>query len=177
MGFRFAETMAGTIEWDAYPGVQHPFSFEVTAEAASTRGYLQNGKAALRGVVHAPPLVEVADADGTITIRPIGERIIRYELQFEGDDGKLYELVGQKDIRWRAPLRSFTYLPAEILVRPAQRLVELPAQLPPAVARRRRTAATAATAPSRGPSATPASPRSARRARRGSPGTARRSGP
>ncbi|HZJ62023.1 MAG TPA: hypothetical protein VFD36_00755 [Kofleriaceae bacterium] len=115
MGFQFAETMAGTVEWDAHPGVQHPFSFEVTAEAASTRTYLQNGKAILRGVVHAPPLVDVADADGTITIRPIGERIIRYELQFEGDDGKLYELIGQKDIRWRAPLRSFTYLPAEIL--------------------------------------------------------------
>jgi hypothetical protein len=115
MGFRFAETMAGTIEWDAQPGVKHPFSFEVMAEAASTRSYLQDGKAALRGVVHAPPLVAVGDAEGTITIRPLVERIIRYELSFGGDDGKTYELVGQKDIRWLAPLRSFTFLPAEIL--------------------------------------------------------------
>ena len=29
--------------------------------------------------------------------------------------GKHYELVGQKDIRWLRPLRTFTYLPAEIL--------------------------------------------------------------
>jgi hypothetical protein len=115
MGFQFAETMTGTVEWDEHPGVKHPFSFEVTAEAASTRGYLQDGKAALRGVVHAPPLVSVGDAEGTITIRPLVERIIRYELQFDGDDGKTYELVGQKDIRWRAPLHSFTFLPAEIL--------------------------------------------------------------
>jgi hypothetical protein len=115
MGFQFAETMAGTVEWDAQPGIQHPFSFEVTAEAASTRGYLQDGKATLRGIVHVPPLAAAADADGVITIRPIGERIIRYELQFFGDDGKTYELVGQKDIRWRAPLHSFTFLPAEIL--------------------------------------------------------------
>jgi hypothetical protein len=115
MGFQFAETMAGTVEWDAQPGIQHPFSFEVTAEAASTRDYLQNGKAILRGVVHAPPLVDVADADGVITIRPIGERVIRYELQFCDDSGKAYELVGQKDIRWRAPVHSFTFLPAEIL--------------------------------------------------------------
>ena len=50
-----------------------------------------------------------------ITIRPLGQRIIRYELSFVGDDGKTYELVGQKDIRWLAPLRTFTHLPAEIL--------------------------------------------------------------
>lgn len=115
MGFQFAETMAGTVEWDAQPGIKHPFSFEVTAEAASTRGHLQDGKATLHGVVHAPPLTLTADLEGTITIRPVGQRIIRYELQFAGDDGKTYELVGQKDIRWRDPVRSFTFLPAEIL--------------------------------------------------------------
>jgi hypothetical protein len=115
MGFQFAETMAGTVEWDAQPGVQHPFSFEVTAEAVSTRAHLQDGKAMLRGVVHAPPLAEAADAEGVITIRPLGQRVIRYELSFTGDDGRDYELVGQKDIRWMSPIRSFTYLPADII--------------------------------------------------------------
>ena len=115
MGFQFAETMAGTVEWDAQPGVKHPFSFDITARAESTRDHLQTGKATLRGVVHAPPLVSAADAEGIITIRPIGGRIIRYELRFTGTDGKRYELVGQKDINWLAPLHSFTYLPAEIL--------------------------------------------------------------
>jgi hypothetical protein len=115
MGFQFAETMEGTVEWDAQPGVQHPFSFEVTAHAESTRGHLQDGKATLHGVVHAPPLTQAGEAEGVITIRPVGQRIIRYELQFRGDDGKRYELIGQKDIRWRDPLHSFTHLPAEIL--------------------------------------------------------------
>jgi hypothetical protein len=115
MGFQFAETMAGTVEWQAEPGVKHPFSFDVIAEAGSTREHLHDGKAALRGVVHAPPLAPAADADGVITIRPIGQRIIRYELRFTGEDGKPYELVGQKDIRFAHPLRTMTYLPAEIL--------------------------------------------------------------
>jgi len=115
MGFQFAETMAGTVEWDAKPGVQHPFSFEVTAEAASTRGHLQDGKARLRGMIHAPPIATASATEGVVTIRPLGQRIIRYELQFTGDDGKRYELVGQKDIRWRDPIRTFTYLPADIL--------------------------------------------------------------
>jgi hypothetical protein len=115
MGFQFAETMAGTVEWDAQPGIKHPFSFDVTAEAGSTREHLYDGKAMLRGVVHAPPLTRAAVAEGVITIRPLGRRIIRYQLRFAGDDGKTYELIGQKDIRWRAPLHSFTYLLAEIL--------------------------------------------------------------
>jgi hypothetical protein len=115
MGFQFAETMEGTVEWDAQPGVKHPFSFEVTAEAESTRAHLRDGKATLRGVVHAPPLTQAADAEGVITIRPIGQRSIHYHLRFTGDDGKTYEFVGQKDIRLRALVRSFTYLPAEIL--------------------------------------------------------------
>jgi hypothetical protein len=115
MGFTFAETMAGTVEWDAQPGIHHPFSIEVTAEAPSTREYLQHHKVTLRGVIHAPPLADTADVEGVITIRPIGQRVIRYELSFAGDDGKSYELIGQKDIRLRQLLHSFTYLPAEIL--------------------------------------------------------------
>jgi hypothetical protein len=115
MGFQFAETMAGTVEWDAAPGVSHPFSFEVTAEATSTLAHLRDGKAMLRGVVHAPPLADAADAAGIITIRPVGQRVIRYELRFSASDGRGYQLVGQKDIRWLDALHSLTYLPAEIL--------------------------------------------------------------
>lgn len=110
MGFQFSETMAGTIEWSAKPGVRHPFRFDVTASANSTLSHLANGKAELRGMVHAPPHADGVPAEGTITIRPIGKRIIRYELRF-GE----YELVGEKTIRWLDPRESFTYLPAQIL--------------------------------------------------------------
>jgi hypothetical protein len=115
MGFEFAETMSGTIEMDAQPGVRHPFRFEVTAHAGSLRQHLRDGKAELTGTIFAPPIAEGAPATGVITIRPVGQKIIRYELAFVGDDGKAYELVGQKDIRWTAPLRTFTELPAELL--------------------------------------------------------------
>jgi hypothetical protein len=115
MGFQFAETMSGTFELDAAPGQKHPFKFEITAQAESTLAHLRDGKAEVRGVLTAPPLAASTDVEGTITIRPIGQRIIRYELSFFGDDGRGYELVGQKDIRFRSLRRSFTYLPAEIL--------------------------------------------------------------
>jgi hypothetical protein len=115
MGFEFAETMAGTLELDAKPGERHPFRFEVTAHADSIKQHLRDGKAELVGTIYAPPIAEGAPLTGVITIRPLGQRIIRYELSFVGDDGRGYELVGQKDIRWTSPLRTFTELPAEIL--------------------------------------------------------------
>jgi len=114
MGFEFAETMAGTLEMDSEPGKRHPFRFEITAHAESTRQHFSDGKADISGVIYAPPIVEGAPVSGVITIRPIGQRIIRYELAFVGDDGVSYELTGQKDIRWTSPLRTFTELPAEI---------------------------------------------------------------
>jgi hypothetical protein len=115
MGFTFSETMAGTIEWDDAPGIQHPFKFEVTAQADSTRQHFKDGKATLRGTITAPPRANAVDTEGVITIRPLDQKIIRYELSFTGDDGKQYELVGQKDILWKHPVRTMSYLPCEIL--------------------------------------------------------------
>jgi hypothetical protein len=107
--------MSGTCEWIAEPGKRHPFRFDVTAHADSTRDHMKTGLASLRGTVLAPPKARAAPAEGTITIRPLGQRIIRYELVFTGDDGQRYEVVGQKDISFLRPLESFTRLPAEIL--------------------------------------------------------------
>ncbi len=115
MGFQFTETMAGTVEWDAKPGTRHPFRFVITAQADSIRQHVADGKTVVRGTLHAPPIAEAVDVEGVLTIRPVGQRIIRYELAFVGSDGKHYEMVGQKDIRWRSPLKTFTHLPAEIL--------------------------------------------------------------
>jgi len=115
MGFEFSETMSGTVEWDAAPGQRHPFRFDVTAHAASFRDHMFTGHAELRGKVLAPPKARDAPAEGMITIRPLGGRIIRYELAFTGDDGVRYSIVGQKDIDFWHPLKTFTTLPAEIV--------------------------------------------------------------
>jgi hypothetical protein len=115
MGFEFSETMAGTVEWDSDPGKRHPFRFDITAHANSMRHHLATGLAEVRGTVYAPPHTRSAPAEGTITIRLIGEKVIRYALTFAGDDGHTYELRGQKDISYLRPFATFTTLPAEIL--------------------------------------------------------------
>lgn len=115
MGFQFAETMAGTVVWDARPAERHPFRLDIEVRAASMQQHLIDGKTTARGTIDAPPLARHAPVTGVLTIRPIGQRVIRYELAFTGGDGKPYELRGQKDIRWLSPVRTFTHLPAEIL--------------------------------------------------------------
>ncbi|HEY4179470.1 MAG TPA: hypothetical protein VGM90_21650 [Kofleriaceae bacterium] len=115
MGFEFSETMEGTVEWTSTPGVKHPFKFEITAHAASTREHLRDGMVDVRGVITAPPLAESAECSGTMTIRPIGQKIIRYELAFVGDNGTRYEVVGQKDIKYRSLMHSWTHLPLDVL--------------------------------------------------------------
>jgi hypothetical protein len=115
MGFEFSETMSGTVEWDAEPGQRHPFRLDVTAHAESIRKHAVDGIARMYGRLLAPPKTRDAEVDGTITIRPLLGKIIRYELGFTGDDGKPYEIVGQKDISFVHPFKTFTTLPAEIV--------------------------------------------------------------
>ncbi len=129
MGFAFSETMTG---WLALAGdapqpsgaagaetpppveERRPFHFRVKATAPSLRRHLLDGNASLEGVVHAPPLCEAADATGTMLIRPLGARIIRYRLTFQDDTGRRLTFLGQKDLRYLAPLRTFTELDGEL---------------------------------------------------------------
>jgi hypothetical protein len=113
-GLRFAETMSGTLEPIDDPGQRHPFRFDVKVRARSLLRHLRDGRAALDGTVHAPPIAERAPLTGEITIRPIGAKLIRYEFEFSGDDGKRYAFAGQKDIEYSDLIRTWTTLPGEI---------------------------------------------------------------
>lgn len=115
MGFAFAETMSGTLELDKEPGIQRPLRFDIKIHAASTRDHIATGRAKVVGIVSAPPITNKTGIEGSILIRPLGQRVIRYELTFVGDDGKRYELVGQKDIKLRRLVQTWTTLPMEIL--------------------------------------------------------------
>lgn len=122
MGFAFAETMSGWLEpkrpmdWpldgpvDAAPKARYPFHFRIHAHVASTLRHLRDGKAALTGVVHAPPFCEAADATGTLEIRPLFERVIRYRLSFRDRRGEVLTFMGQKNLSYLAPARTFTEL-------------------------------------------------------------------
>lgn len=133
MGFAFAETMAGWLEPERpeplqapqpldepsagakEPKVRYPFHFRIHAHVASTLRHLRDGKAAVTGVVHAPPFCEAADATGTLEIRPLLERVIRYRLTFHDRGGQMLTFVGQKNLSLLAPARTFTELAGELI--------------------------------------------------------------
>ncbi len=108
MGFAFDETMAGTFELTREPGVSHPLEFR-----AHVRAPWIGGKCTISGTIEAAPLAKGAPFEGRMLLRPLLGRVIRYELDFTGDDGNRYSLVGQKDIKLFDLTRSWTTLPAE----------------------------------------------------------------
>jgi hypothetical protein len=116
MGFSFSETMAGWLE--TMDGQRHRFHFRLDVLAPSTWKHLKDGKAELRGVVHAPPFTAAADCTGAMLIRPLGgplgPGIIRYQLEFRADDGRRLTFTGQKNIKLRALRRTFTELAGEL---------------------------------------------------------------
>jgi hypothetical protein len=102
----FQETMRGTLVDTA--GVEHPVAFEV--HAVGTGG----GHHTLSGVIALPPWTDEASTEGTLvmSLRP---RAIAYELAFTADDGQRLRLSAKKTPSLLSPLRSMTYMPAEIL--------------------------------------------------------------
>lgn len=124
MGFAFAETMTGWLEpterrgpdaGAAAPEARYPFHFRIHAHVASTLRHLRDGKATVTGVVHAPPFCEAADATGTLEIRPVLERVIRYRFTFRDQGDQMLTFMGQKNLSLLAPVRTFTELTGELI--------------------------------------------------------------
>jgi hypothetical protein len=109
MGFAFDETMIGSFELASEPGVSHPLLFRAHVLAPWV-----GGKCTMTGHIEAAPLARDSAFEGRMLLRPFLGRVIRYELDFAGDDGRRYQLAGQKDIRLFDLARSWTTLPAEI---------------------------------------------------------------
>lgn len=112
-GFGFAETMSGT--WTrSDDGRERPFRFTVDVRSGPLGRFRRKHLAEMAGTVDAGGLATGRPLHGTMELRPIFGRIIRYEFDFTGDDGKPYRFAGQKDIRWLDPLRTWTELPGEL---------------------------------------------------------------
>jgi hypothetical protein len=70
---------------------------------------------ALAGTIDAERLACRREIEGTLAFALFEERRIPYRLAFRGDDGRRYELTGQKEWSGFAPIESMTLLPATLL--------------------------------------------------------------
>ena|SRR6185312_1411222 len=79
------------------------------SELVRTRTWL------LSGTIDAERFATASAVDGTVSYALWDERRVPYRFAFRGDDGRRYELLGQKEWTPLAPLDSFSLLPATLL--------------------------------------------------------------
>ena len=113
-GFTFAETMSGTWTPADDISIARKFTFTVRVRSGPLAEFRKDQIAEMEGEVVAEGLTDGAPLIGTMVLRPFLGRMIRYEFEFDGDDGQRYRFAGQKDIRWLDPIRSWTELPGEL---------------------------------------------------------------
>jgi hypothetical protein len=116
-GFRFRESMAGT--WTPEGGGpegtrERPISFALTARARSWLQHLRDHGTEVDGTLRMEGFAREAPVRGSLYINPILEGVIRYQLEFTGDDGRPYRLKGQKDVSVVDLVGTLTTLPATV---------------------------------------------------------------
>lgn len=110
LGFEFQEVMSGTYTMVGHPANQGEIRFQARAHAGDALRHLRDGMAELSGTLDMEKVADDVPFSGTLEIRPLTKRIIRYELAFTGNDGQPYRFAGQKDIRWSDLVASMTTL-------------------------------------------------------------------
>jgi hypothetical protein len=113
-GLSFRETMRGSYWLLAAPTDERALALHVEAHAEDVRELATGAGFRLRGTLDAERLATRADAEGTLGFRLLDERRLPYRLRFRGDDGRRYELSGQKEFLGLAPVASLTTLPASL---------------------------------------------------------------
>ncbi|HEY1692457.1 MAG TPA: hypothetical protein VGG39_09860 [Polyangiaceae bacterium] len=113
-GFSFKETMSGTYWRLDAPTDERALSFTIVARAANIRRFAKDRTWSIHGTVDAEGLATRRELDGTLGFRLLDQRRLPYRFTFTGDDGKSYELSGQKEWSGLAPVESMTLLPASL---------------------------------------------------------------
>ena len=108
LGFTFEETMTGTYTRTGHPDQSGELRLHARARAQSLLSHLRDGMVSLDGTLDMAGFADDVPVAGTIEIRLVGKKIIRYDFTFCGNDGNPYRFQGQKDIRYSDLARSMT---------------------------------------------------------------------
>jgi hypothetical protein len=113
-GLSFRETMRGTLWRLDAPTDERAVDVTLEARSGDLRDIPGDRTFQLRGTVAIERLATRAAAEGTLVFKLATERRLPYRVRFRGDDGRDYELSGQKEWVPFAPLESVTTLPATL---------------------------------------------------------------
>jgi hypothetical protein len=108
LGFEFSETMTGTYTRAGHPAEGGEVRLRAVAKATSLLRHIRDGMVGLTGTLDMEGFADDVPVTGTIEIRPLTKKIIRYDFSFLGNDGNPYRFVGQKDVRVSDFVRTMT---------------------------------------------------------------------
>jgi hypothetical protein len=110
VGFEFHEVMSGTYTRSHQPDQTGHIRFSARVRAPSLIRHLRDGMAELDGTLDMEGFADDVPISGTIEIRVLFGRLIRYDFSFLGNDGAAYRFAGQKDIRLDDLATTMTHL-------------------------------------------------------------------
>jgi hypothetical protein len=110
----FRETMHGTLWRLDAPTDERALDVTLEARTGDLRDIPGDRTFRLRGTVDVERLATRAEAEGTLVFKLATERRLPYRLRFRGDDGRAYELSGQKEWLPVSPLESVSTLPVTL---------------------------------------------------------------
>jgi hypothetical protein len=110
----FRETMSGSYWRLDAPIDERALTVRYEARAGALGNFLRSKTWTLAGTIDAERLASSRPVEGTLGFGRLEERRFPYRFVFRGDDGRRYELMGQKEWSRLAPLESLTLLPATL---------------------------------------------------------------
>ena len=113
-GLSFREWLTGSYWRLDAPTDERAIDVTLEASVADVGGALRDPTFGLAGTVDAEGLASGQSLRGSVGLRLFDEQRIPYRIAFRGDDGRRYELSGQKEWAPLMPLDSVTLLAASL---------------------------------------------------------------
>jgi hypothetical protein len=114
LGASFRQTMSGTYWLLDAPTDERAISVTIEAFVDDLRGFLRDMKWRVRGTIDAERLASGCELEGAVAFRFVDEQRVSFLFAFIGDDGRRYELSGEKEWSGLAPFESIALLPATL---------------------------------------------------------------
>jgi hypothetical protein len=96
------------------PTAERGIAFTIEARTRDLRRFVRDKTWRITGTVDVEGLASSRSLDGTLVFKLLEERRLPYRFTFLGDDGRDYELSGQKEWSGLSPVGSMTLLPASL---------------------------------------------------------------
>jgi hypothetical protein len=114
LGFSLSETMSGSYWLLDAPTDERAIAFRIELFARDMGAFARDKTWRITGTIDVERLASAAPLQGKVAFRLFDERRISHQLEFVGDDGARYQLLGQREFSGLAPIESLTLLPASL---------------------------------------------------------------